>query len=75
MQFRLAAPPLFQNPSGLLITGQLLHLSHITKMQHIGISCKYALGVTSRVIVNLLAKEMGVGRLPVFERLNRGEMT
>jgi hypothetical protein len=32
------------------------------------------LGVKSRKIVNPLAKEMGMGRLPVFERLNRGEM-
>jgi hypothetical protein len=30
--------------------------------------------VKFRKIVNPLAKEMGMGRLPVFERLNRGEM-
>ncbi len=28
----------------------------------------------SRMIVNLLAKEMRVGQLPVFESLDRGEM-
>src|SRR5690606_30289735 len=32
------------------------------------------LAVKSRMIVNHLSKKMGMGRLPVFESLNRGEM-